>query len=320
MRVLVTGGSGYLGGRLVSALASRGGCTLRVGSRRESPPPEWAPDAEVVVTDWRSDESLVNACRGVDAIIHVAGMNAASCRADPVAALEFHGVATARLLRTAIAAGVQRFIYISTAHVYGSALRGVVDESICPRPLHPYATSNRAGEDVVFATRAAGAMQGIVLRLSNSFGVPVQPSDVGECWKLVANDLCRQGVVAGRMVLQTAGQQRRGFIAMSEACRAIMHFLDCTPDLADSGLFNIGSDWSPTLLELAQFVGSRIERITGTRPETIVGAAMDSVGGTEFRYSTARLLATGFVPAAAAVTEEMDRLVVSCARAVASTV
>jgi UDP-glucose 4-epimerase len=318
VRVLVTGGSGYLGGRLVSALAGSDSCVVRIGLRRASPAPDSALDAEVAVTDWHSDESLAISCRGVDAIVHAAGMNAASCRADPVAALEFQGLATARLLRAAIAAGVRRFIYVSTAHVYGAALRGVVDESTCPRPLHPYATSRRAGEDVVLAARADGALQGIVLRLSNSFGSPAQPSGAVECWKLVANDLCRQGVVGGRMVLQTAGQQRRDFIAISEACRAITHFLGSAHDPADTGLFNVGGDWSPTLLELAQFIGSRIEHNMGTRPGIVTGAATDSVGGAEFRYSTARLHATGFVPAAGAAATEMDRLVVSCARAVAA--
>ena len=79
-------------------------------------------------------------------------MNAQNCVTDPVAALEVNAVATARLLQAAIRQGAKRFIYLSTAHVYGSSLSGVITEETCPASLCPYAASHRAGEDVVRIT------------------------------------------------------------------------------------------------------------------------------------------------------------------------
>ena len=139
MRILITGGLGLIGGRLGQHLHQAGHQVI-LGSRNTCNPPDWLPQAEVAETDWKVDSSLEQICNGVDVLIHAAGMNAQDCVADPVAALEFNGLATARLLASAICAGVKRFIYLSTAHVYASPLVGTINEDTCPRNLHPYAT------------------------------------------------------------------------------------------------------------------------------------------------------------------------------------
>lgn len=307
----MTGGTGYVGGRLMVALAERRHA-VRVGSRGQAPAAAAAGVTDAAVMDWNSDESLAAACRGIDAVVHAAGMGAAECRADPVAALQFNGVATARLVRAAQRAGVRRFLYLSTMHVYGTALQGIVDESTCPQPVHPYASSHRAGEDAVLAADAGAGMRGMVLRLSNSFGAPAPATRGDECWRLVANDLCRQGATSGRLALQTAGRQRRDFIAMAEACRAILHCLDMPDASAGAALFNVGGDWAPSLLELAQFVAASVQRVSGRSCEITTGSATDSVGAAAFCYSTSRLRSSGFEPDASAAAREMDRLAAHC--------
>src|SRR3546814_17036700 len=93
-------------------------------------------------------------------------MNAQNCAANPVEALEFNGVATARLVQAAARVGIRRFIYLSTAHVYCAPLTGTITEDTCPRNLHPYATSHLAGENAVLSAVQAGEISGMVLRLS----------------------------------------------------------------------------------------------------------------------------------------------------------
>src|SRR5205807_10500909 len=114
-----------------------------------------------------------------------------------------NGLVTARLARAAAKQGTARFIYLSSAHVYGAALSGHVDEHTCPAPRHPYATSHRAGEDAVRLACDGSAMAAIVVRLANAFGAPVDPAV--DCWHLVTNDLCRQAVKTRRAVLKTPG-------------------------------------------------------------------------------------------------------------------
>lgn len=263
-RILVTGGLGYLGSRVAQHLVG-GGWQVIVGTRHAPRGIDWLPDATVAQTDWQSDDSLREACRSVAAIIHLAGMNAAACANDPVEALAFNAVGTARLVRAAVAAGVTRFIYVSTAHVYASPLRGVITEGNAPENLHPYASSHRAAEDSVRYAHERRLLDGIVVRLSNSFGAPANPA--ANCWMLLVNDLCRQAVERGKLVLNSSGLQRRDFITLTDVCRAAEHLLQADGRSLNDGLFNLGGAWAPTVLEVAERVARCAERVCGGRPE-----------------------------------------------------
>ena len=308
--MLLTGGFGYLGGRLAEALAVSAQHHVTLATRRAITVPLAALHANAIRISWDSDADLLRACDGMEAVVHLAGMNAADCARDPVAALEFNGVGTARLILAAANMRVARFIYVSTAHVYGSALTGSVDERTCPDPLHPYATSHRAGEDAVRLAHRSHSIEGIVVRLSNSFGAPVDPN--ANCWSLVTNDLCRQAVQSGRAVLRSGGNQRRDFTPISEACRAIEHLLGRPGSGLGDGLFNVGSGWAPTLSEMSDLVAARVEAIVGVRPKFERGAAGDAVSFADLSYSVTKLLSTGFSPCRHAIVEELDRLVRFC--------
>jgi UDP-glucose 4-epimerase len=312
LRVLLTGGFGYLGRRLAQTLEMNAEHIVTLATRRAIAPPLAAPHANAIRIDWDSEADLRRACDGMEAVVHLAGMNTADCANNPVAALEFNGVGTARLIRAAILQRVKRFIYLSTAHVYGAALKGVVDEHTCPEPRHPYATSHRAGEDAVRSAHEARAIDGIVVRLSNSFGAPVDPD--ADCWSLLTNDLCRQAVNTRRAVLRSDGIQRRDFVPISEACRAIAHLLTTQSSGLGDGVFNVGSGWVPTIIEMAELVATRVEAVLRFRPHIQKGSCTDAIGSGPLDFRSERLLATGFEPRRGAIVEELDRLIAFCAQ------
>lgn len=279
-----------MGGRVAKHL-HRAGHLIVLGTRQAYRSPEWLPQAEVVQLHWHDAAALERSCRGVDVVIHAAGMNAQDCVADPVAALEFNGLATARLLAAAIRAGVQRFIYLSTAHVYASPLVGTITENTCPRNLHPYATSHLAGEYAVLAAGQRGQIHGIVLRLSNAFGAPMW-KDVN-CWTLLVNDLCRQAVVTGQLKLHTSGMQLRDFITLEDVSRAVLHILQAESRILADGLFNLGGDAVTSILAMTEHVTARWKVMTGkdlpiSRPEPS-GPLPEPLD-----YSCDKLKATGF--------------------------
>ena len=90
MRVLVTGGFGYLGGRIAQSLSAEGH-KIVLGSRVKQQSPGWLPDADVVQIEWINSESLLAICSEIDVIVHAAGMNAQDCLLDPEGAIEFNG-------------------------------------------------------------------------------------------------------------------------------------------------------------------------------------------------------------------------------------
>ena len=236
-----------------------------IGSRKETSTHACSGQTEVVQTVWGHQDALEDICRGVDVLIHAAGMNAQECAADPVQALAFNGVATARLTVAACRAGVQRVIYLSTAHVYASPLVGTINEKTCPRNLNPYASSHLAGEYAVLGANERGEIEGIVLRLSNAFGVPIHKG--ANCWMLLVNDLCRQVVQTGKMFLYSNGLQLRDFIPMSDLCSVVEHLINCDVKTSRTGILNVGSGVSLSVIEMAELIQQRSKQVLGFEPE-----------------------------------------------------
>ncbi len=308
MRILITGGFGFVGGRLAVHLAQVGHKII-LGTRHSTASPEWLPQAEVAKIAWDDEVALERLCDGVDVIIHAAGINAQDCAVDSVGALAFNGLATARLVAAATRASVKKFIYLSTAHVYANPLVGIITEKTCPRNLHPYATSHLVGEHAVLNTNSRGEFQGIVLRLSNAFGRPMN-KDVN-CWMLLVNDLCRQAVQAHKLVLQSSGLQHRDFIGLTEVCCVVEKLVD-SDQLKQSNLFNVGAGVSKSVLAMAQLVQQRCSKVLGFTPILQYKKSGIDEQSATFTYRTDNLSALGVSCKSQTNTVEIDKLLQFC--------
>tara|TARA_B110000008_G_C16908326_1_gene539599 strand:- start:238 stop:1185 length:948 start_codon:yes stop_codon:yes gene_type:complete len=263
MRILITGGLGYLGSRLAQYLVVHTHHTILLGTRKNIKSIDWLPQVKVVTTIWNSSAELENICKNVDIVIHLAGMNASDCSKNPNLAMEVNSSATERLLQSSIKQNVKRFIYLSSAHVYDNPLKGRINEQSPIKNFHPYAVSHKAGEDGVRLAHSKGYIEGVVIRLSNSFGPPVLLNT--NCWSLVTNDLCKQAIESNHMIVKTREMQRRDFISLKNACRAIEFLINLPFSQLDDGLFNVGGEWSPTISEVAKILSDRIFLLLGRR-------------------------------------------------------
>ena len=314
MRLLITGGFGYLGGRLAQYLLSLADYEIVLGSRTLAKSTSWLREARAVQTCWDSQVRLKESCSDVDAVVHLAGMNASDCATDPEGALKANSTATARLLEAAVKQGVKRFIYLSTAHVYGNPLRGEITEKTSPSANHPYATSHLAGEAIVQDKHQQGEIHGLIIRLSNAFGAPAHKD--ANCWTLLANDLCRQAVTNQKMVLRSSGMQRRDFVPISDVCSSIHHLLHLPEKNVDKNVFNVGGAWSPTIWDLACLVQERCKMVLGFEPDLSRNTQGIDKADSEFDYCIDALLQTGFNPEFNRV-KEIDRLLDFCKEAFA---
>ncbi len=308
-KILITGGLGYVGGRVAQHLVLQTDYEIVLGSRHKADPPGWLPQSRVLETLWSSSDNLKQNCSGIDSVVHLAGMNAQDCFADPVAALEFNAVGTARLLQAAINQGVKRFIYLSTAHVYGSPLEGTITEATCPVNLHPYASSQRAGEDVVLAAHQRGEIAGVVLRLSNAFGAPANMN--ANCWMLLVNDLCRQAVTTGKLVLRSSGLQRRDFITLEDVSRAVEYLLEMPVESCADGLFNLGGECSLQIIELTKRISSRCKEILDFSPDIVIPKPECNEVSAELAYRIDKLKSTGFT-VTGNINAEIDATLLLC--------
>lgn len=266
MKVLISGGFGLIAGRLAE-LFSNSGHEVWLASRTSKTKVSSLSKTNLIEINWDDEAGLERICSGMDIIIHAAGMNAQDCFIGPTEALYFNGMVTSRFVNAAVSQSVEKFIYISTAHVYSADLNGHISEKSCPTNLHPYATSHRSGEDAVLFANQQGKIQGIVTRLSNSFGYPISVQT--NCWSLLINDLCKQAIQLRVLSLKTYGTQHRDFISLKEVCNAILFLSETKITDAYQPIFNIGSGKSAAIIDICNLVQNRCNQILGYKPEIL---------------------------------------------------
>ncbi len=305
--VLITGGLGYVGGRLTQRLARDVNVIVATREQPSATLLELHGNPLVVPYGELSDGGRLLA--GIDAVVHLAALNELECMRSPSEAIRVNIDGTRRVLEWSIAAGVSHFIYFSTAHVYG-ALEGSIAEETLPVPIHPYAITHRAAEDYVVM---AGLQQRIgvtVFRLSNSFGAPVSPSV--NRWTLVVNELCRQVVEQGELILKSNGEQFRDFVCLTDVAEVVASFV------ANGGarrhtVYNLGSGSSMRVVDMAHLIGRNAAQRLG-RPVSI-RLPQDTVpiAAPVFKFDVGRIRAEG-VKIANDVDAELSNLIDFCAR------
>jgi UDP-glucose 4-epimerase len=188
MRVLVTGGAGYIGSHLARRLNARGDEVtvyddLSTGSRAA------VPGSELVVGSVVDRASLASAIRDSrpDAIVHLAALKSVeeSLR-EPERYFEVNVSGTLALLGAAADAGAPPLIYSSSCAVYGTPERIPVDESAATRPENPYGESKLLSERVLPWFERRHGMRFAALRYFNAAGAD-SSGDFGEDWRDAAN-------------------------------------------------------------------------------------------------------------------------------------
>lgn len=171
-KVLVTGGAGYIGSHVVQQLAARGESVvvidnLSTGFR------EAVQDVELVVGNV-GDMSLVSSVLrgyGIDAVMHFAAHTVVpESVSDPLKYYGNNTCNTRNLLAACAEAGVDQFIFSSTAAVYGLTQQGVADEDTPTHPVNPYGTSKLMSENMLTDYCATGRMRHVILRYFNVAG------------------------------------------------------------------------------------------------------------------------------------------------------
>jgi len=173
MSVLVTGGAGYIGSHMVHALVDAGE-PVAVIDNLSTGFSNFLPEGVPLAVGDAGDESLVAsviAQHNVDSIIHFAGsVVVPDSMRDPLGYYRNNTMTTQSLLKAAIRGGVERFIFSSTAAVYGNPEHVPVREDAPTRPLSPYGSSKLMAEIILHDVASAHGIQYVALRYFNVAG------------------------------------------------------------------------------------------------------------------------------------------------------
>jgi len=190
--ILVTGATGFIGSRLTARLLSSGARVRILARSPARATPLATLGAEVVYGDLTRPDTLASACAACSAVIHCAAWLGSPYRKD--LAWQVNVTGTASLAAAAVAAGVARFVHLSSIAVYGPVREGVVTEdSPLWQGVELYGDSKIAGEQVLRDARGRG-LSVVILRP----GVVYGPRSRG--WTLWFIDRIRKGypvLVAG---------------------------------------------------------------------------------------------------------------------------
>ena len=281
--ILITGGSGYLGGRIARHLLNSKEKKILIGTRKvSSEVPAPLIDCKFIQMSLDQPKELDFACNGVETIIHLAAMNAPDCQENPREAFVVNSQGTLNLLKAASNTGVRNFIYFSTAHIYGSPLTGLIDESTEPDPVHPYSVTHKRAEEHVLEFDSSGLLDGIVLRLSNVIGSPI---DVNvNCWMLVANSFCKQAVIDRRIRISGNGKDMRDFIPISSVENLVEYLVSNPISQLNKKIMNVGSGVSMTILELSRLIEKRCKILFDYSPSIIIEERKEKKDESKLKY------------------------------------
>ncbi|RMH54461.1 MAG: SDR family oxidoreductase [Candidatus Hydrogenedentota bacterium] len=295
MNILITGGLGYVGGRLAVYLKrTHPEINLYVTTRKpplEKPP--WAAELEILQLNVVEEEAIKQCLENnIDVIVHLAALNELVSFKAPEAANEVNTMGTYKLLKHAKEKQIKKFIFFSTIHVYGAAESDLIDENTPTKPFHPYAITHLAAENYARFFHRYHGVQTLILRLSNGYGYPMDKNV--DRWTLVFNDLCRQAVTCGRMVIKSKGQYR-DFISLHNVARAVEHFIFKRPNDWKDGLFNLGGDNCLSIAEVGEKIAEVYKSVFGKSVKIEINKNEDDdrISG-RFRYSIDKLVSTGF--------------------------
>lgn len=269
MRVLVTGGAGYVGSRLVPALLEHGHDVTVVDWFLYGETLQPHPKLTLLRADMRALES--SALYWHDAIIHLACIsNDPSFELDPMLGKSINYDATTRLIDLAQSAGVKRFIYASSSSVYGVKPDGVqVTEDLPLEPITDYSKFKAQAEDYLLSVQSRDFTV-TVLRPATLCGyAPRLRLD------LIVNILTTRAYHE-RVIPVLGGSQSRPNLHVKDMVRAYVAVLEAPTALIDGQVFNVGGE-NATVLELADRVrdiagGSMVVRPTNDRRSYVVNS------------------------------------------------
>jgi UDP-glucose 4-epimerase len=243
-RILVTGGSGFIGRHVVSDLLGAG-AQVRVVDLKPHPDPE----VDVVIGDIAEREVLDAALEGgFDGIAHLAAVTSVLRSLEhPELTFRTNVAATAELLEAGRAAGVSALVFASTNAVVGPMQGPVISEADLPNPLTPYGATKAAAEMLMTAYTASYGVRCVALRLTNVYGPGMQAKD-----SIVAR-LMRAIRLEQTFEIYGDGQQVRDYVHAADVTAAMR--LGLTHE-SWSGPTVIGSGRSLSVLEVIDAVRS----------------------------------------------------------------
>ena len=256
MRILITGGAGFIGSHLANQLHQQGHFVRVLDDLSGGDPTKLTNGINFSRGDVRDIPKLWSLLQGVEVVYHLAAR--VSVPASVLYPREYNDVnvgGTVALLEACRDVGVRRVILASSATIYGNQAQQPVHEEMAPQPTVPYAVSKLAAEQFLFIIGRLAGFQTVALRIFNAYG-PGQP--LPPVHAPVIPQFMHQILGGGSVVVQGDGSQTRDFVYIDDVVKALMATADAVE--VDQQIINIGSGLEITVNALIERIAQSVDR------------------------------------------------------------
>jgi nucleoside-diphosphate-sugar epimerase len=300
LRVLLTGGAGYIGCVLAQRLLDRG-YAVRILDRL------WWGDQPLAAIRGRLElfqgdvrDVPPETFDGVDAVINLAGLsNDPTAEYDPDANWQMNAVATEKLGQACVDRGIRRFVFASSCSLYDGLSPGMHDETTGIEPRGAYATSKRYGEEALLGLVSDGLDVGIV-RNGTVYGWSPRMR-----FDLVVNTFVKDALQSGRLELHGGGWMWRPLVDVCDCADAMIAILEAPAEKIRGEIFNV-LHANYQIRELAFLVAGSVQ-LNGRKVDLVEVPAPALIRN--YECSNAKLSMTlGFNPSRSVVAAVSDLL------------
>ena len=262
MKVLVTGGAGFIGSHLSRKLFESGHKVtvldnLSNGRKENIADLFQQPGFTFNQVDIRDSEQLSDNFYGIDWVFHLAGLaDIVPSIEQPKDYYETNVNGTFNVLQAAREAGVSRFIYAASSSCYGIPETYPTPESAKTKPQYPYALTKYMGEQLVMHWQQVYKMPSVCLRLFNVFG---PNSRTTGAYGAVFGVFLAQKINGKEFTVVGDGEQTRDFTYVSDVVKA---FIKAAESNVKGEIFNVGSGGSYSINELVKLLGGEVKYIS----------------------------------------------------------
>lgn len=266
MKILVTGGAGFIGSHIVERYLAEGHEVVVLDNLTTGKPAQVPARAKLYTLDIR-DTALAQVFREerIDCVNHQAAqVSVRHSVADPVLDGEINVIGSLNLLHHAIRHGVKKFIFASTGGaIYGEQAYFPADENHPLHPLSPYGVAKLSIEKYLFCFQQIYGITYTALRYANVYGPRQDPHGEAGVVAIFTQRLLHNQVP----IINGDGEQTRDYVYVEDVAEA--NVLALHHDL--SGCFNVGTGKETTVNELYQ----KLKQLIGTPVEAVHGPAKE---------------------------------------------
>jgi UDP-glucose 4-epimerase len=263
-KILVTGGAGFIGSHIVNRLLSDDFEVTVVDNlntgRLENIEHNDRQNFHFVKGEVQDFNLAREVLKDIDVVLHEAALtNVTSSFEDPLKTHDVNVTGTLNLLKNCVDTKVKRFIFASSASIYGETDVLPIVEEVTPKPLSPYAVTKLAAESYVRLFFKAYGLETVCLRFFNVYGPKQQPS----AYSGVISIFINRALQGQSLLIYGNGHQTRDFVNIQDVVDANM--LTLTSKNAVGEVFNIATGTATSINQLAK----TISQILGKESLTI---------------------------------------------------